>query len=313
MRRRSFLACAMAAPLVGQAAMAQTNAALAIPARKLERLCLSTSSYRANYDGWRFADPAVLPRLSHLIFPRYVKERFGLTKVELWDQQFGPSGAAGAAAATPEFCRQIKAAADDVGVSIVSIEVESTPPMDQLDAAARDQTVDACKAWLDKARILGAQSIRVNVNKTKGVVNMDAAVDTLRRVAAYGRSIGVRVLLENHGGYTSDPHNLAAMVKAVGDDFCRAEVDWGEWSAPGDRYDDLQSAMPYAHIVSAKGLTFDEATYQHTDYDVGRIVRKAEVGGFKGVYSIELWNTPAPRDTDRAVRSFMTSISQNMA
>ena len=198
-------------------------------------------------------------------------------------------------------------------MTIASIEVESTPPVDQLDAAARDQTVQAIQVWLDKARILGARSIRVNVNKTKGVVNLEAAVDTLRRAAAYGRSIGVRVLLENHGGYTSDIRNMVTVARAVNDDFCRLEVDWGEWEPPGDRYEAIQSAMPYVFIVSAKGLTFDEATYQHLEYDVGRIVRNAEAGGYRGVYSIELWNTPAPHDTDRAVRAFMQSISDNMA
>ena len=313
MRRRSFLAgaCAAAAPvLVRPCAARPATANLGIPARKLERLCLSTSSYRANYDGWRFSEPSATPRLSHLTFPGYVRERFGMRHVELWDQQFGP---AGAAAATPEQCRLVGAAAAAAGVSIASVEVESVPALDQTDPAAREAAIAACKAWLDKAKLLGAGSIRVNLNKTKGQVNMDAAVAALRAAAQYGRSIGVRVLLENHGGYTSDIHNLVTMARAVADDYCRLEVDWGEWSPPGDRYADIQSAMPYVHIVSAKGLTFDEATYQHVEYDIGRLVRNAEAGGFKGLYSIELWNMPAPLDTDRAVRSFMKSIADNIA
>ena len=47
-------------------------------------------------------------------------------------------------------------------------------------------------------------------------------------------------------------------------------------------------------------------------YDIGRLVRNAEAGGFRGVYSVELWATPAPKDTDRAVRSFIKTITDNM-
>lgn len=309
-KRRSFLAGvgALAAllPARSRTADAQADGA-AIPARKLERLALSSSSYRANYDDPRFAVAAAMPRLSHLTFPAFVKERFGMRRVELWDQQFGPQGH------TAEQCKLIRAAADQAGVSIVSVEVEDLPGLGQSDKAARAKALDECKVWLDKGRILGAGSIRVNVSRRNDPVDVDAAVETLRAAAGYARSIGLHLLLENHGGYTASIPAMIALVKSVNDDHLRIELDWGAWSAPGDRYADLQSAMPYVYLVSSKGEIFDETTYEHTSYDIGRIVRNAEAGGFRGVYSIELYATPAPRDTERAVRSMMKTIADNMA
>lgn len=309
MRRRSFLAgaCSAAVPLLAAPeALGAPAADPPIPARKLERLALSSSSYRANYDGWRYADAAAQPRLSHLTFPEFVRREFGLRRVELWDQQFGPEGH------TPEQCRRVRAAADAAGVSIISVEVEDAPNLGQTDKAGRAEALAACKAWLDKGRILGAGSIRVNVSRRQDPVDVAAATDTLRAAAEYGRSIGVRILLENHGGYTASIPDMISLVRAVNDDFCRIEIDWGAWTPPGDRYAAIQSAMPYTHLVSAKGEVFDETTYEHTSFDIGRLVRNAEAGGFGGVYSIELWATPAPKDTARAVRSFMRTIAENM-
>jgi sugar phosphate isomerase/epimerase len=308
MRRRSFLAAGGAAALALPASRALGAAGpdAAIPARKLARLALSSSSYRANYDG-RFAVETAQPRLSHLTFPAFVREQFGLRQVELWDQQFGPEGH------TPERCRQVRAAADAAGVSIVSVEVEDLPNLGQADKAARAEALAACKTWLDKGKVLGAGAIRVNVSRRQDPVDVDAAVETLRAAADHGRQLGVRVLLENHGGYTARIPDLIALVRAVNHPFCRIEIDWGAWSPPGDRYADIQSAMPLAHMVSAKGEIFDEATYAHATFDIARLVRNAEAGGFRGVYSIELYATPAPKDTDRAVRSFIRTIADNMA
>jgi len=301
MRRRAFLAAAVAA-VASRAQGADT----AIAPRKLARLALSSSTYRANYEG-RYAVESATLRLSHLAFPAFARERFGLSRVELWDQQFGPGGA------TSERCGQVRAAADAAGVAIVNIEVEDLPNLGPADKAARGDAVAAAKAWLDKGKLLGAGSIRVNVSRRQDPIDRDAAVETLRAIADYGRQIGVRVLLENHGGYTANIADMVSLVRAVDHPFCRIEVDWGAWSPPGDRYADIRSAMPLVHMVSAKGELFDEATYAHTSFDIARLVREAEATGFRGVYSIELFATPAPKDTDRAVRSFIKTITDEIS
>lgn len=297
MRRRELIAALAGFPALARAA--------AVPRRKLDRLALSSSTYRANYDG-RFSVEAAAPRLSHLTFPQYARDRFDIRHIELWDQQFGPEGA------TVERCRAVRAAADRAGVSIVNIEVEDLPNLGPADPGARAAAIAAGKAWLDKGRILGAASIRVNVSRRQDPVDLASAILTLRAMADYGRSLGVRVLLENHGGYTASIGDMVALVRAVDHPFCRIEVDWGAWSLPGDRYADIRAAMPLVHIVSAKGEQFDEGTYAHTSFDTARLVREAEASGFRGLYSIELYATPAPKDTDQAVRAYIAAITENM-
>lgn len=305
MDRRMFLAASSMAALASLKAV-PALAQGAIPARKLARLSVSSSSYRANYEG-RFNVATATPKLTHRTFPAYIKQKFGISKVELWDQQFGPAGH------SFEECRAIRAAADAAGVQVVSVEVEDMARIDATDADDRAQAVAEGKVWLDKAKVLGCTSMRFNVNRSRGEVNQAAAVEVLRQMADHARKLGVIVLLENHGGATSTIPNLITMVKAVNHPFVKAEPDWGAWSPPGDRYEAMKSAMAVAQIVSAKGLVFDPETYAHTSYDVARLVKDAESTGFKGVYSIELYNNPAPADTDRAVASFVKTISDNMA
>lgn len=305
MDRRMFLAASSMAALASLKAV-PALAQGAVPARKLARLSVSSSSYRANYEG-RFNVATATPKLTHRTFPAYIKQKFGISKVELWDQQFGPAGHSFGE------CRAIRAAADAAGVQVVSVEVEDMARIDATDADDRAQAVAEGKVWLDKAKVLGCTSMRFNVNRSRGEVNQAAAVEVLRQMADYARKLGVIVLLENHGGATSTIPNLITMVKAVNHPFVKAEPDWGAWSPPGDRYEAMKSAMAVAQIVSAKGLVFDPETYAHTSYDVARLVKDAESTGFKGVYSIELYNNPAPADTDRAVASFVKTITDNMA
>lgn len=303
MNRRHFLAAGTATAMLAGTAL---RAAPPYPAEKLGRLSVSSSTYRAHYEG-RFASASALPKLSHRTLPAFVKAQFGITRVELWDQQFGPAGH------SFEECRAIRAAADAAGVQIVSVEVEDMARIDANDPDDQKQAVAEGIVWLEKARVLGCSSMRFNVNRLRGgELNQAAAITVLRKMADHGRKLGIIVLLENHGGATAAVSGLVSLVKAVNHPFLKAELDWGAWAPPGDRYEAMLSAMPVTHIVSAKGLAFDPETYAHTSFDVARLVRDAEAMGFRGVYSIELYNNPAPADTSRAVASFVDTIIANM-
>lgn len=303
MDRRHFLAGTAALALSARPGHA---AADAVPADRLARLSVSSSTYRAHYDG-RFSVAGAMPRLSHRTLPAHVKQNFGISRIELWDQQFGPAGHSFAE------CRAIRAAADAAGVQVVSVEVEDMPRLDAADPDDRAQAVAEGKVWLDKARVLGCTSMRFNVNRSRNEeVNREAAIAVLRQMADHGGKLGVVVLLENHGGATANVAAMVELVRAVDHPFVKAEPDWGAWVPPGDRYEAMRAAMAVAHIVSAKGQLFDPETYAHTTFDVARLVREAEATGFKGVYSIELYNTPAPADTDRAVDWMIRTITGEM-
>lgn len=310
MDRRTFVASAGVSfvALLGGCQSVNVDAATAgIPQSKLDRLAITGSVYRANFDGWQYADPTVMPRLTLAEYPAFIRDRFGVRNLELWSRQIDLIGN------TDEDYRTVRAATDAAGTKVINLQVEGTPSMDVATAAERDAVVVAMSGWMDRARILGAGAARFNVTREARVANMDSVVEILRRAADYGQSIGVRVLVENHGGYTASIPDMIALVRAVNHDYCMVTIDWGDWNPPGDRYEAIQSAMPYVHIVSAKGYEFDPVTYEHTTYDVARLVRNAEAGGFRGIYSIDFFGPNPPKDTDQAMRLFIRTITDNLA
>ena len=310
MHRRSFLAAATASVLPflsGCQSLGAPGASPAIPQRKLDRLAIAGSVFKANFDNWEYTVPGATPRMSFMTYPAYVRDQFGVRKIEIWQRQFFPQGLS-----DPNF-EAVRAAADAAGVSIINLQVEELPSLDAGGANERAAVLAGIRSWLDKGRLLGAGSIRVNVTRQAGPVNLEAVVDTLRRAADYGQSIGVRVLIENHGGYTSSIPDMINLVRTVDHDFCKITIDWGELGPSTDRYEAMQSAMPYVHIVSAKGYEFDPLTNEHNAYDVARLVRNAEAGGFRGDYSIDFWGPTPPADTNQAMRLFIQTITDNMA
>lgn len=310
MDRRTFIAASGATLLPVMAGCAPRTfapGAASIAPAKLERIAVTGTVFRANFDNWEHSRADVLPRIGLLDYPAFIRDRFGVRNLELWSPQIALLGE------SDDDYRRVRDAVDAAGMHIVNLQVEGTPSLNADTPADRDMVVRSISSWLDKAHLLGAGAARVNVTRQTGPIKLPAVIDVLRRAADYGQSIGVRVLIENHGGYTASIPDMVALVREVDHDFCQITIDWGDWNPPGDRYEAMQSAMPYTHIVSAKGYEFDPATYEHSAYNVGQLVRNAEAGGFQGVYSIDFWGPKPPQDTERALDLFIRTITDNLA
>jgi sugar phosphate isomerase/epimerase len=176
--------------------------------------------------------------------------------------------------------------------------------------------VQFVKAWMDRAKACGASSLRANTGRGKAPFDVQRTGDSYRELAEHGKEIGVKALIENHGGYSADPENIVALVEHVDSPYCRSLPDFGNMSADhswGEREAFLKKLLPYAHLISAKGMAFDELN-RHTSYDVAACVRLAESCGFRGVYSIELWAPKGyyPANPIAAARSMMKTISENL-
>ena len=76
--------------------------------------------------------------------------------------------------------------------------------------------------------------------------DVNRTADSFRQLAAYGKKIGVKILVENHIGYSADIDKVVAVVKAVNDPYCRAMSDWGNTpsSSPEARVAGLSKLFP---------------------------------------------------------------------
>jgi len=126
--------------------------------------------------------------------------------------------------------------------------------------------------WVDAAKLLGCHSIRVNAGSS-GSYDEQAklAADGLRQVCQYAAPHAINVIVENHGGWSSNGQWLARVIRLVGMDNCGTLPDFGNFQISQDknydRYLGVAALMPFAKGVSAKSHDFDEhGNEKHTDY-----------------------------------------------
>jgi sugar phosphate isomerase/epimerase len=304
MNRRSFLAS------IAGAALPISGSAASGPDRAAARLACTSVSFRHRFAATRTkGQTAREPDLSLLDLPALFSERLGLRQVEVWSRHFPEP--------TLAFAGNLRRAAERVGSRIINLQQDEPPfELSHPDATRRAASVASIRHWMDLAAACGAPSLRANVGgRPTDPFDLSATADAFRRLADHGAKIGVKILVENHGGHSLKAENVAALVAAVDSPWCRSLPDFGNLP-PGtslpDRVAFLQRILPFAALISAKGMEFD-ADYRHTSYDVGACVRASEAAGFTGIYSIELWAPNyTPPDPFRAVLAMRDEISRHL-
>ena len=172
------------------------------------------------------------------------------------------------------------------GMKNVLILVDINNELDSKDAKQRSRSVEEHKAWVDCASQLGCAAIRVNCrsggNREENLLN---AVEGMRSICDYAQSSKVKVVIEPHGGHSSDPDWLLAVMKKLNHPSAGILPDFNNFGR-FDRYDGVRRTLPYAPAVCAKALNFDNKGIEtHTDFfRMMKIIYKSE---FSGVISIE--------------------------
>ncbi|MFT7485727.1 MAG: L-ribulose-5-phosphate 3-epimerase [Candidatus Paceibacteria bacterium] len=145
--------------------------------------------------------------------------------------------------------------------------------------------------WVVAASYLGCHSIRVNAAGGGDSAEMQKrAADSLVQLAAYAASYKINVIVENHGGRSSDGKWLSGVMQMAGNPQVGTLPDFGNFKTGPDtwydRYQGVRDLMPYAKAVSAKSHEFDgDGNELYTDYmKMLLIVRDA---GYRGHVGIE--------------------------
>jgi sugar phosphate isomerase/epimerase len=313
MNRRSFLryggqAAALAPFWAAAPALTDRSRleAQTVPAGVLRRIGITTVCFRDRFTSTRGKDAGPVPageELTLLTAPKFIADTLGLHNVEIWNAQFAEQSI--------DYCKQIRFAAEAVKSRITNIQVDGSENLSDPDAAKRAASVELIKRWMDRAAAVGAPTCRANTGGgPPDAWDVNRTADSFRQLAEYGRKIGVKILVENHVGYSADIDKVVAIIKAVNDPFCRAICDWGNSPSNEGRVGALSKLFPYLELVSAKELDFDENN-KHINYDVVPIIKATEASGYKGIYSIEFYGKP-PKDTVAAAKDMIKALSANI-
>ena len=228
--------------------------------------------------------------LNNLDFPAKAKNDFGISVVEYVNQFFKDK------ANDTKYLGELLKRCEDNGVRNHLIMCDNEGQLGNLSDAERTKAVENHYKWVDAAKYLGCVTIRVNAAGTGTRDEVaKAAVDGLGRLGEYAEKTGINVIVENHGGYSSDGSWLSAVMKQVNKKNVGTLPDFGNFCIRKeanacvesyDRYTGTRELMPFAKGVSAKTYDFDEdGNCVETDYK--KIIRIVKDAGFKGYIGIE--------------------------
>ena len=187
------------------------------------------------------------------------------------------------------------------GVKCMLIMVDGEGDLADPDEAVRDEAVENHKKWIDAAAALGGHSIRVNTfGSNEAEVWQPSVQDGLSKLAAYGATKNINVLIENHGWLSSDAPEVMKAIAEIGMDNVGTLPDFGNWCvkrADGenwgecleeypDYYQGIELMMPAAKAVSAKSYNFDEEGNE-TKLDYVRMLQIVKDAGYTGYIGIE--------------------------
>ncbi len=222
--------------------------------------------------------------LTNLDFPRVAKKEFGIDAVEYVNQFFKDK------AKDKKYLTDLKGRCEDLGVKSLLIMVDGEGGLGDPGGKARKTAIENHFQWVEAAKFLGCHAIRVNA-RSKGSYEeqQKLAADGLRRLSEFAEPHGLSVIVENHGGLSSNGKWLSSVIKMVDLDNCGTLPDFGNFRVGNgeeyDRYQGVDELMPYAKAVSAKSHDFDEAGNETlTDYEkMMGIVLKHGYHGYVGI------------------------------
>jgi sugar phosphate isomerase/epimerase len=248
--------------------------------------------FRISLAQWSLHRALRAGELDALDFPRFAREELGLEAVE-YVSTFYPGRATDFA-----YLERLRASATAADVRSLLIMVDGEGALADTDDEARRTATENHFRWIAAARFLGCHAIRVNAagGGTRDE-QRDRAADSLRRLGRMGDAYDVDVLVENHGGLSSNGTWLASVMEVADHPRVGTLPDFGNFRVGGahggrggddewyDRYRGVAELMPFARAVSAKSHAFDAAGDERsTDYErMLRIVLDAGYRGFVGV------------------------------
>ena len=270
MTRRDFMETSLAVSIgLRGSALFKTSSANATPLAVQDDISIAQ---------WALVEEIREDKWKTLDFPKIAREDFDINGIEFVNTLFEVP--------TYEYLKQLKRNAEDYGVTMVLIMVDSegetcTPSKDE-----RKQTVINHRKWIDIAHFLGCHAIRTNCRGPKDASPEEAltwAVETYYQMLEYAIPANVSILIENHGGLSDDADWMVALMKKVNNLYFGSYPDWRGPSARFDNYEYVKEyvkkLLPWAGGMSYRNQP-DEKTTQ-------KMIRLCHDSGYRGWYGIE--------------------------
>jgi L-ribulose-5-phosphate 3-epimerase len=276
------------------------------PAQAPQPAVLARLPFQISLAEWSLHRALFSGKLAHLDFPAAAAEQYDIHAIELVNQFFMDK------AGDTAYLAELHKRAGDLGVRILLIMCDGEGALGDADPEARKRAVTNHHKWADAAKSLGCHSIRVNAQSSGSFdEQQDRAADGLRQLCDYAAPLGLNVIVENHGGLSSNGAWLAGVIRKVGLSNCGTLPDFGNFYEY-DRYQGVAEMMPYAKGVSAKSHDFDAAGSE-TTIDYSRMLKIVVDAGYHGHLGVEYeGDRLSEPDGIRATKALLEKVRSEM-
>lgn len=296
--RRKFLTNVAAGAALGAAAPWLARSLSAADSKPLFSISLAEwSLHRTIFGG----------KLNHLDFAKTAKQEFGLDGVEYVNQFFKDK------AKDAKYLAEMNQRCADLGVKSLLIMIDGEGKLGDADEAKRKQSVENHYKWAEAAKTLGCHSIRVNAASDGSYdEQLGRAADGLHRLSEFAAKLQLNVIVENHGGLSSNGKWLAGVMKKVDLPNCGTLPDFGNFH-DYDRYLGVTETMPFAKAVSAKSHDFDDQGNE-TKTDYLKMMKIVLAAGYHGYVGIEYEGGKLPEmEGIRATLKLLERVRQELS
>jgi len=274
--------------------------------------------FRISLAEWSLSRPIFAGEMQHLDFPTLAKSA-GIDAIEYVNQFFMDK------ARDRAYLAEMNARATDAGVAQLLIMCDNEGRLGDPDEATRQTAAENHYKWVEAAETLGCHTIRVNGYSTgTGEEQSRLVADGLRRLCEFADPHGINIVVENHGGWSSNAKWLMDTIRRVRHPRAGTLPDFGNFKisptravpdGPLETYDSYQGVaemMPLAKGVSVKMKVYDAHGAQH-DIDLKRMMKIVVDAGYHGHAGIE--HVPGSRELDavRAIREQLESVREALS
>ena len=283
--RRQFLSSAAAVPTA-----AVLGSAL-VPTRAAAQG--GASLYKISLAQWSINQPLRKGTMQHLDFAKIAKS-VGIEAIEYVNQFFMDK------ATDAAYLAEMNTRAKGEGVTQVLIMCDNEGRLGDPDAAKRQQAVENHHKWVTAAKTLGCHSIRVNAYSEGTPEEQGKLVaDGLHKLCTFADTHGLNVIIENHGGMSSNAKWLMQTIKQADHKRAGTLPDFGNFSLTRptkdkpdikatsyDSYVGVKEMMPLAKGVSVKPTVWD-FNGNSGPIDLPKMMKIVVDAGYHGYCGIE--------------------------
>ncbi|MCM8532553.1 MAG: sugar phosphate isomerase/epimerase [Lentisphaeraceae bacterium] len=250
---------------------------LAVAAASPYLLSAKKQRYKISLAEWSLHHALFKGELDHLDFPVVTKKNFGISAVEFVNKFFKRTD--------EKYLNELIKRSDDYGVKRLLIMCGKQGSIGDPSSQKRQECIDKHKVWVDAAAHLGCHSIRINaLSQGSPEEQLKLVSDGMYKLASYAKTKDINIIIENHGGLSSDADWVMKMLSQLGLENVGTLPDFGNFKQ-FDRYEGTRKMLPLAKGVSAKSHDFNEQGFEErTDYKkMFDIINASKFSGYIGI------------------------------